>query len=214
MARLNEVLDYKSKYTYDNGVLKNKLNITSQEELEKAEKIITTVKLAELFKMPIDDNKFDAEHYYSIHKFLFDGIYDFAGKVRNDNIYKSYSFCLPQYIHPCLVDTLKKANKDMYNISNEDELIDFLAYYYIELDTIHPFREGNGRTLREFLRQYVLRIDKLIDFGEYYLDYDNIPDRDTYITAVRLAATTDNLDALKDIFRACLVNTKEKSHVR
>ncbi len=212
MTRLNEVLDYKSKYT-ENDVLVNKLNITNQEELDKAERIITTVKLADLYMKGITGN-FDTEHYYSIHKYLFNGIYEFAGQVRSENIKKSFPFCLPQYIHSELTTTLKKANIDLYNISNEEDIITFLAKYYSDLDVIHPFREGNGRTLREFLRQYVLKINEVIDFGEYELDYDKITDKEGYIMAIRIADTTCNIEPLKEYFRPCLVNKKEKNHVR
>ena len=220
MARLNEVLDYKSKYTYDNGVLKNKLNIHEQEKLDQAERLITTVRLTELFDNTdeiISENNFDANHYYFIHKYLFKDIYKFAGEVRNENIYKTFSFCPVEFIHSYLTETLKKALIEAKNIQSEEDIISFLAKYYSELDMTHPFREGNGRTLREFLREYVIKINKMIDFGEYELHYERFNDRERFITAVRIAATSqksDSLEPLKDIFRACLVNTKEKNHVR
>ena len=82
------------------------------------------------------------------------------------------------------------------------------------MDVIHPFREGNGRTLREFLRQYVLKINSIIDFGEYELDYDNITDKEGYMMAIRIADTTCNIESLKEYFRPCLVNKREKTNVR
>lgn len=217
MTRLNEVLDYKSKYTYDNGVLINKFNIKEQEELDQIERLITTVKLSKLYKKYNNistDKKFDAEYYYSIHKYLFSDIYDFAGKVRGENIQKTISFCPPQYIHQTLIDTLNRAERDIYKIENEEDLVTFIAEYYADLDVIHPFREGNGRTLREFLRQYVLKINDIIDFGKYEIDYNRITDKDGYIKAVIIADSTCNIEPLKEYFRPCLINKMEKHHVR
>ena len=212
MARIKEVLEYESKYTVDD-ILINLKGINNQAELEKEERKESTKKLMALYLMGITGN-FDAEHYYGIHKYIFEDFYPFAGKVRNENIYKSFSFCLPQYIDSMLKDTLKHAKIDAEKIQNEEDLISFLAYYYSELDVIHPFREGNGRTLREFLRQYVLKINQMIDFGEYEIDYNQIDDRDKFIQAVELADVRGDIDNLKEIFKNCLVNHMEKKHVR
>lgn len=209
MTRLNEVLDYKSKYTYPNGTLKNKLNILDSKELETKERQITNYKLANLYLKNIT-GKFDVEHYLSIHEYLFEDIYDFAGKIRNENIKKSFSFCVPEYIYDNLYDTLRKMQKDMLNIANEDALADFFATYYSDIDIIHPFREGNGRTLREFLRQAMEQINLNIDFGEYHLDYSKIENRDAFIKAVRIADATCDYSYLKEMMKI-IITKKEKT---
>ena len=203
MARLNEVLNYDSKYTTE-GVLKNKLNITDEKALDDAERVITGYKLANLY-LNSENQKFDINHYLSIHKYLFEDIYDFAGEIRSENIKKSIPFCLPNLIYENLKTTLARANIAYKNIKNEEDLVDFIAYFYSELDIIHPFREGNGRGEREFLRQYVERINKVIDFGEYHLDYNQREDKDSFTNSVIIADSRCEYDLLKENIRKILI---------
>lgn len=207
MARLDDVLNYNSKYIDENNVLKNKINATTLIELEKQERIITNYKLAELY-MRENNGNFDVQHYLNIHKFLFEDIYDFAGEIRSENIAKTIPFCLPNLIYSNLKNTLENAKRDSLRITNEEELIEFLADYYAQIDIIHPFREGNGRCEREFFRQYVLEINKKINFGEYELDYSNIDNKDNFIKAVIIADATCDLTLLKEYMRAILVKKK------
>lgn len=208
MTRLNEVLDFESKYL-ENEVLKNKLGIKDTGELEEKERLITTYKLANIY----DNSKiaceqtFDVNHYLGIHKYLFGDIYDFAGEIRVENIKKSFPFCVPNLIYENLKKTLDRAKEQVKLIKKEDDIIDFLTYYYSELDVIHPFREGNGRTLREFLRQYVEKINEIIDFGSYELDYSVITDREDFIMAVRKADALCELDDLRN-YMAMIVKKK------
>ena len=103
MSRLeSDLLNYESKYEH-NGVLDNKLGINNQNDLDKAERMITTRKLAKLYLKKVP-SKLDVEHYIEIHKYLFEDIYPFAGEIRSESITKSFSFCLPQYIYPQLKD--------------------------------------------------------------------------------------------------------------
>ena len=94
------------------------------------------------------------------------------------------------------------------NIKTEEEFIEVIAYLYSELDVIHPFREGNGRTEREFLRQYVNYVNKKIDFGKYELDYSriSIEQKDGLIQAIILADATCELESLKEYIKIMLVN--------
>lgn len=207
MARLDDVLNYDSKYIDENNILKNKINATTLIELEKQERIITNYKLAELY-MRENNGNFDVQHYLNIHKFLFEDIYDFAGEIRSENIAKTIPFCLPNLIYSNLKNTLENAKRDSLRITNEEELIEFLADYYAQIDIIHPFREGNGRCEREFFRQYVLEINKKINFGEYELDYSNIDNKDNFIKAVIIADATCDLTLLKEYMRAILVKKR------
>lgn len=89
-----------NKYCYANtDILINKLNIRDQVELSKAETKITTIQCTELQKNPIKGN-FDFNHLKSIHKFIFQDIYDWAGKERTVDIGKGNLFCLVQHIQP------------------------------------------------------------------------------------------------------------------
>lgn len=210
MSRLrSDLLEYNSKYEYENGTLKNKLGITSQEDLDKADRMITTRNLAKLYLEEVKP-PFDEKKLYSIHKYLFNDIYDFAGEVRGENIYKSFSFCPPQNIHNMLKEALSRANGTVKTIDNKDKLLVFITELYSELDFIHPFREGNGRTLREFIREYITYICKTNNLEPYYLDFAKA-DREKYISAIRKADAFCEYDELLELFTEILtVKGQEK----
>ena len=183
MARIvDEILNYKSK-DEDDGVLRNKLGIKDQESLSKAERMITSYKLAKLYLDP-GEQTFDVKHYLSIHKFLFEDIYYFAGEIRTENIAKRIPFCVPDFIFSELTRVLKNARDNIYKIDSRDKLLRFIVELYAEIDIIHPFREGNGRVEREFIRQLMEYICKVNCLDNYYLDYSLITDRNAYIDAV------------------------------
>lgn len=210
MARIeNELLNYKSKYV-ENGVLINKFSIKNQTALDEIERVITSYKLTKLY-LDDDNKKFDVNHYLSIHKYLFEDIYSFAGKIRDENIQKQIPFCLPNLIYSNLESTLNKAKNDSKNIKNREQLIEFLAFYYAELDIIHPFREGNGRCEREFLRQYTKRICKDNNIGDYSLNYDLIDNKEEFIKAVIIADSTCDITYLKEIMNNIVVDNNVKS---
>ena len=164
---------FQSKYCY-----KNKLNITDGKIFNKKELEITDYKLSIINKSNIQKT-YDINHYLSIHKFLFDDIYSFAGELRDENIYKSRApykegvmpFCEIPFIKKTLIYTLSEMNQNYIKIKNREDLLKFLAHYYLELNIIHPFREGNGRTLNVFTKEYVERINKDKGFN-FVLDYD------------------------------------------
>ena len=154
---VSKLLDYKSPYTIDGNdesTLKNKLGITDQEELDTVERMMTSFKLAKMYTQTGAET-FDTEHLLSIHKYLFDDIYEFAGTIRNENIAKSFTFCLVHLVPQNLKYTLDQAKKKIPTIKSRDELLKFITVLYSDLDMIHPFREGNGRTEREFIRQLI-----------------------------------------------------------
>ena len=136
-------------------VLKNKLGITEKEELKEKEAEITLRKLVELYEKEVEGN-FDKEHFCNIHKYLFGDIYDFAGCYRTVYMAKGNSyFSGVDDIDWKLDYVLKEMNQNINNINSKYEYAVFLAGYYVDLIAIHPFREGNGRTTREFLREFV-----------------------------------------------------------
>ena len=154
-----------SAYCYKGtNVLINLLNIRDNKTLQRAESRIVATKLFELRKNEMIGN-FDVEHFIKIHKFLFEDIYPFAGKFRTENIAKGYfSFAEWEYIDTELRKLLEKLHKS--NLLKNDtraELIKDLAYYLAELNALHPFREGNGRTIREFIRELAYKNGYLLD---------------------------------------------------
>lgn len=143
-----------SKYCYPNSdVLINKLNIRDGRLLERAERKLTTIRLAELYDKPII-GKFDLKHLQAIHKYIFQDIYDFAGKLRDEQIAKDhFQFASPLYFKDIFNDLHNQLKKDKYlhGLKKED-ISKKLAYYMSEINVIHPFREGNGRSTREYIR--------------------------------------------------------------
>ena len=211
MSRIeNEVLNYESKYE-KGGVLDNKLGIENDSSLNKAERMITSYKLAKLY-LDTGAQSFDANHLKSIHKFLFEDIYPFAGEFRRENISKRITFCLVQFIEPELDRTFKNAIKMVPKLVDRDTLLRYITELYSDLDMIHPFREGNGRTEREFMRQYIDFVCKKNNLPPYYLDYNLIEDRDAYIDAVVKADALCSYGDLMALFdRILLVREKEKT---
>ena len=196
MTRIeSEVLNYKSRYE-ENGVLINKLGITDSKTLEKVERELTTFKLSKLYLNP-GKQSFDINHYLSIHRYLFEDIYPFAGEIRSENIRKTTPFCLPQFIYQNLKCTLDDARYRLKGFDTIDKLISYLPELYSNLNVIHPFREGNGRTGREFIRQYVAFACEINNLGEYTVDFN--VDKQEFINAV-IEANIGSNDNLKSMF--------------
>ena len=148
--------EYKSTYEYpDCEVLKNKLDIKDQELLERAERTISSMRLCELQEKPMKGS-FDFNHLSKIHKYVFKDIYDWAGKPRTEEISKdTTSFAPSRFTVEGLKDSVFKPLKKLNYCRGMDanELSKNLAKFYCELNFGHPFREGNGRTQREFIRE-------------------------------------------------------------
>ncbi len=154
-----------SIYCYPNSnVLKNKLNVHDSDKLSKLEKQLVLAKsyiLRQLDNTP----KFDKNHFLNIHKFLFEDLYPFAGKTRTENISKgNFTFANWEFIDSELDKILEELKSENY-LKNYDKekLAERLAYYQAELNVLHPFREGNGRTIREFIRELALSNNYILD---------------------------------------------------
>lgn len=150
-----------SIYCYpSSNVLVNKLNIHDNKKLAIVERKLVLLKLYTL-RQNNNIDKFNIYRFLSIHKFLFEDIYPFAGKIRSEDIAKgSFRFAKWEYIEEQLNELLNKLEKDNLKNLNKVNMAKKLAYYMSELNVLHPFREGNGRTIREFIREvaYVNRL--------------------------------------------------------
>ncbi len=154
-----------SNYCYPGtDVLVNKLNIKDKSTLQKFEAKITAAKLLALRQKGIIGN-FDAKHLNQIHTYLFEDIYPFAGKYRNENIAKGvFRFAEWEYIEPELNRLLNGLKEENYLAGLSREILaERLAYYLSELNVLHPYREGNGRTIREFLRELALKNECILN---------------------------------------------------
>ncbi len=155
-------------YCYPNtNVLKNKLCITDEAELKKAEREITSLRTAQLLQNPIHGT-FDFNFLKKIHQFLFGDIYEWAGKTRNVNISKGNQFCRCEFIEEQMNIVMQQLEDENYlSGMKRDKLASRLAFYLGEINAIHPFREGNGRTQRMF-------VGLLAECNGYYLDFTKI----------------------------------------
>ncbi len=142
-----------NKYCYPNSnTLKNKLNIKDRYTLFEAEKELTAIRLKELQDQPIL-GEFNFTHLKSIHKYIFQDIYDWAGEVRTVEIGKGNLFCTTSFIQSYADSVFNKYYPQCFNVKNNlEDFIRVLSDNYGDLNALHPFREGNGRTQREFAR--------------------------------------------------------------
>ena len=174
-------------------MLNNKLGITNEIELAKEEERITKLKALELF----DNNKINDfeigtfNGLSQIHEYLFSDIYEFAGKIRKENIAKNnFRFASVMYLE----DVLKKIDSMPQN--NFDEIIK----KYVEMNIAHPFRERNGRSTRIWLDMILKKsLNKVIDWRnvnkeEYLLAMERSPIKDTEIMLLLKSALTDKIN--------------------
>ena len=165
---------YKSKnnssslYCYPNTyILINKLDIQDENLLKEAEKEFTTQRLIELQKKPIS-GRFSVSHLKNIHKYIFQDIFYFAGEFRKEDIMKDNTmFAKSQYIDDLTNKLLLELKNEDFKEYDKQTFSKRLAYYMAELNVIHPFREGNGRTIREFIRSIAIK-------NKYKLNWSSI----------------------------------------
>lgn len=137
-----------------------------ENELRSAERSITSLRTAQLIQNPIE-GKLDFNYLKNIHKFIFGDIYEWAGTIRTVNIAKGNSFCRCEFIEEQMESIMRKLEKENYleNL-NIEMLAERLAYYIGEINAIHPFREGNGRTQRMFIECLALKNGFSLDFAK------------------------------------------------
>ena len=189
-----------SNYCYKGtDTLINKLNIKDAKTLQTFEAKITAAKLLSLRQKGIIGN-FDIEHLKKIHTYLFEDIYPFAGEFRNENIAKGvFRFAEFEYIEPELKRLLQELKEDNFltNLPKE-ELANKLSYYLAELNVLHPFREGNGRTIREFIRELALK-------NGYALNLSKVSPKDFLNASIKSIVDTKDLS---DLIYVCLENSR------
>ncbi len=173
--------------------LDNKLNITDSVELARMEEKISKKKAVELFGNAYLDNYKTGtyEMLAAIHQYLFDEIYNFAGKVRTINLAKeNFRFASVMYLQAAL-ENIEKMPQSAY-----DEIIE----KYVEMNIAHPFREGNGRSTRIWLdlilkKELHMVIDwSLVDKEDYLLAMERSPIKDIEIKHILKQALTDKID--------------------
>ena len=173
--------------------LDNKLNITDSVELARMEEKISKKKAVELFGNAYLDNYKTGtyEMLAAIHQYLFDEIYNFAGKVRTINLAKeNFRFASVMYLQAAL-ENIEKMPQSTF-----DEIIE----KYVEMNIAHPFRDGNDRSTRIWLdlilkKELYMVIDwSLADKEDYLLAMERSPIKDIEIKHILKQALTDKID--------------------
>lgn len=171
-------------------MLENKLKISNEIELAKEEEKITKLKALELFdtKKIYDFEVGTINGLCRIHEYLFQDIYEFAGKIREKNISKgNFRFASSLYLN----DILQKID------NMPEDTFDKIIEKYVEMNIAHPFREGNGRSTRIWLDMILKKnLNKVIDWSkvhkeEYLLAMERSPIKDTEIKLLLKSALID-----------------------
>jgi cell filamentation protein len=169
MEKYNYTYEGSESYCYPGtDVLKNKLGIKDGDALTMAEREITSLKLLKLYNTPVFE-EFNLETLCKIHEIVFEDIYEWAGRIRRgDFLSKGNSvFCRGLYVAENAKIIFRNISKENNLIGlNISKFVDRMAYYMGEINALHPFREGNGRTAREFFRQLSLNANYTLDFSK------------------------------------------------
>ena len=161
----NEDLD-KLHYTYpDSDVLRNKLNISDQSKLDQAERLYVPLRIIE----GVPKGQFDLDHLKRIHKHLFQDLYEWAGETRKTDISKGGNWFMPcDRIDFAMLDVQNRLKKKNYFMGTPYKDFSKEAAVIIgDINMIHPFREGNGRTQLHYLKQLGQNADYDIDLTKF-----------------------------------------------
>lgn len=180
-------------------MLENKLGLTISTDLAREEERISKKKAIELFEQGMLDalpaGRFST--LQAIHRYLFSEIYDFAGKIRTVNLAKgNFRFAPLMYLEAALV------NIDQMPQANFDEIVE----KYVEMNIAHPFREGNGRSMRIWLDHlFKAEIGRVVDWSrvdkeDYLLAMERSPIRDIEIKYLLKNALTDEIHS-REMYR-------------
>ena len=174
-------------------ILENKLNITDQAELARAEEKISKARAKKMFETGYLDTLEPGtfETLKMIHKYLFEEIYEFAGQLRKVNIAKgNFRFTPLTYLEEA-IKNIEKMPQSTY-----EEIIE----KYVEMNIAHPFREGNGRSTRIWLdlilkKELNLVVDwSKVDKTDYLLAMERSPIKDIEIKELLKHSLTDKIN--------------------
>lgn len=150
------------------GVLKNRLGITDEAALEKREAAHVAIRSYELTQNPLK-GRFDLDHLQAIHRYLFQDVYQWAGELRTIDISKGNQlFAHHLHIESAAAPVFKQLAEEKHLAGLGPAAFSARAAHYLgEINALHPFREGNGRTQREF-------ISHLAQTNGYYIAWENV----------------------------------------
>lgn len=174
-------------------VLENKLGLIDSAELAREEERISKKKAVNLFDFAILKLLSDGTYktLAAIHKYLFEDIYDFAGEIRTVNMAKgNFRFAPLMYLETAI------KNVDKMPQNTFDEIVE----KYVEMNIVHPFREGNGRSMRIWLDMMLKKqIGQVVDWSkiekeDYLMAMERSPIKDIEIKYILKAALTDQIN--------------------
>lgn len=216
----------KSPYAYDNGTLINRFGIQDQDELQKAEAGHTAMRRMQLqVGLGPRGGEFDLEHLKALHRHLFQDVYEWAGTTRGElTTIEGQSFMPPgglrkedtQFMRADLISerlgrTFAELRQDDHlKGTTREEFAEKAAKLLADLNYAHPFREGNGRTQREFMSQLAAQAGHRLEWGaitQERMRVDSIQATPRYNAETGEAAR--NLDGLTQMFRE--ITTWEQS---
>ena len=170
------------------GVLRNRLGITDSAELAQVEAALTASRLIDLERRGLPGH-YDLAHLQAFHRYIFGDVYDWAGELRTVTIAKGAVFCLPQHLHTYAAEVFGRlaAAHRLRNLPRQ-RFISGLAEFLADVNALHPFREGNGRTQRAYVSQ-------LAHDAGHHIDWIRMDPAQN--TAASVAAHRGNLDPLQ-----------------
>ncbi|PPK69719.1 Fic family protein [Actinokineospora auranticolor] len=181
----------------ETGVLRNLHGCTDHATLAAVERDLAFLRDEELKRLPLP-GAYDSAHLTRFHRHLFGDVYPWAGKHRRVDLVRGTSrFAHWRHVEPALTDlfTKLKAERLLVGLRRAD-FLDRFAYYFGEVNVVHPFREGNGRAQRAFFRQLAL-------FAGWRMDFARL-DRTDYLHAC-VAAMVGQFEPLTAQFDIALV---------
>lgn len=184
-------------YTYPGTpVLKNKADIRDQGELQRFERGVTAVRIQELKENPIKGD-YGLDHMRDIHRQVFKDVYEWAGEVRTVDIAKGPAsdrtvFALKEDI-PLKAEFIKVTVEEANYMRGLDrkEFAAKMGEVYAAVNDLHPFREGNGRTTREYMNELAKESGHTLDYGRV--------DKQAWNEAAKQSAR-GNLEPIKEVF--------------
>lgn len=148
------------------GILANKFGIDDQDVLDDVEFELTSAQIAAFEEDPVPGN-FDLSHLQAIHKQIFGDLYDWGGELRTVDMIKDQTrFAHAAHIESAANELFAELRKSSWLKGlPEGEFIDQFTHYYSEINILHPFREGNGRTQRAFMSLLAMYCGYQIDWS-------------------------------------------------
>lgn len=185
-------------YCYeDSNVLVNLLDIRDAELLTNAETDFSNARISEYSSNLTDLESFNSAHFLHLHRVLFRDIYSWAGELRTVDISKDKTrFCTCSSIE-------REMNKALSRIpqielcANKRDLVVLIADIFCDLNMVHPFREGNGRTTRLFF-------EELLHVAGYRVEWPEIPKEEWILANVH--GVYGHMEKMEDIFDAAITD--------